>query len=341
RVMVNRIWMHLFGEGLVRSPNNWGTTGESPTHPELLDHLAIRFMDHRWSIKSLVRDIVLTDTYQRDSKFNEENFEIDAENRLLWRANPRQLDAEALRDSMLAISGRLDLKQPLASVVTTVGNQRVGRQVNQNIFDPNDPYRSIYLPVLRNLVPDSLAVFNFPESSATTAKREETNVPSQALYMMNSRFVTTRSHEMAKQLVKDFDSTNERIRAAFLQAYGRRPTASEVRASTRFFSQFDAIAEKAREEQAAAIRRNMAGRGGRNGRRGRAQQQVRDALERRIRERMTEQMQQDDSMMSESRGYFNPRRFFTDAAPKLTGDELTLTLFCQSLLASAEFRILN
>jgi hypothetical protein len=342
RVFANRVWMHLFGEGLVRSPNNWGTTGESPTHPELLDHLAVRFMAHQWSIKSLIRDIVLTDAYQRSSDFDDANYEIDAENKLLWRASPRQLDAEALRDAMLAVSGKLNLKQPLASVVTTVGDKRVGRQLDQNVFDPEDPYRSIYLPVLRNLVPDSLAVFNFPDSQVTTAKREETNVPSQALYLMNSQFVTDRSRDMARRLAKENASTNDRIKAAFLEAYGRRPTSTELRVSTRFFARFDSFTDNEEEPQREnvrdLIRKRAASRRGGNRNGARSNQGAN-------RNRQRGDSMQGDSMMDEGMagggGNYARFRFQRNAAPKLTGDELKLMLFCQSLLASAEFRILN
>jgi hypothetical protein len=124
--MVNRIWLHLFGEGLVTSPNNWGLTGHKPTHPKLLDHLAIRFMAENWSVKKLIRTIVLSDSYQRSSRMDLLNYQVDPDNKLLWRANSRPLDAEALRDTILTAGGGLDLKRPYGSQVSAFGDNRVG-----------------------------------------------------------------------------------------------------------------------------------------------------------------------------------------------------------------------
>src|SRR5205814_3732701 len=112
RVMVNRVWRHLFGAGIVRTVDNFGTTGERPSHPELLDHLAVRFVADGWSVKKLVREIVLSRTYCQASTYNERAFRADPENRLLWRVEKRRLDAEAIRHAMLAVSGELDPARP-------------------------------------------------------------------------------------------------------------------------------------------------------------------------------------------------------------------------------------
>jgi len=125
RVMVNRIWMHLIGAGIVRSTENFGVTGEPPSHPELLDYLALRFIDSGWSVKSLIRDIVTSRTYRISSEYNEAHHQVDPDNQLVWRANPRRLDAEAIRDAMLSISGELDTKPPNASLVAALGYTRV------------------------------------------------------------------------------------------------------------------------------------------------------------------------------------------------------------------------
>ncbi len=121
RVMVNRIWMHLLGNGIVRSPENFGATGTAPTHPELLDYLALEFMDNGWSVKKLIREIVLSRIYRTSSHFNPEAFAVDPENTLFWRIDPKRLEAEAIRDAMLAVSGELDRQRPRASVVGKAG----------------------------------------------------------------------------------------------------------------------------------------------------------------------------------------------------------------------------
>ncbi|MFK7768572.1 MAG: PSD1 and planctomycete cytochrome C domain-containing protein [Mariniblastus sp.] len=125
RVMVNRVWQHLLGNGIVRTPENFGVTGQLPTHPELLDHLAIEFVENDWSVKRLVKSIVMSRTYRMTSKFDQEKFEADPENKLLWRVDPKRLDAEALRDSILAISGQLDAQRPRGSVVSKAGDASV------------------------------------------------------------------------------------------------------------------------------------------------------------------------------------------------------------------------
>ncbi len=125
RVMVNRIWKHLIGKGIVTSMENFGTTGQPPSHPELLDHLAVRFVESGWSVKALIREIVTSRVYRMASTFNERHHELDPDNALVWRANPRRIDAEALRDAMLSISGELDFDRPRASVVAQAGYTRV------------------------------------------------------------------------------------------------------------------------------------------------------------------------------------------------------------------------
>ena len=148
RVAANRIWHHLFGAGLVRTVDDFGRQGEPPSHPELLDYLAARFMAVNWSFKRMIREIVLSRTYQLSSEHREEAFRADPENRLLWRMNRRRLDVEALRDSLLAISGQLDLS-PAESMVAHLPDQATG------VGDkPHKPFesvrRSVYLPVIRN-----------------------------------------------------------------------------------------------------------------------------------------------------------------------------------------------
>lgn len=297
RVMVNRIWLKLIGEGLVASPNDWGVQGRKPTHPELLDQLAIQFMNNGWSIKQMVRSIVLTATYQRSSQFDAANYERDPDNKLLWRAHPRRLDAESIRDSILAIGGGIDLKRPYASPVTETGDKRVGQTVDQARLTNGARYRSVYLPILRDDLPDVLDLFDFADPNVSQPKREPTNVPAQALYMMNNSLVLTEAVAMAKKLNQQFPDQPSQFRHAFLLAYGRQPDEADMQAITQFIRSYQPVA------QVAANRPGPFQRG---------------------------------------RGKGGPRGPSSAAAiPTMTDAEQTLAVFCQSLMASAEFRLLN
>jgi hypothetical protein len=205
RVMVNRVWRHLFGAGLVSTVDNFGITGSPPTHPELLDDLAVQFVREGWSLKSAVRSIVLTRTYRQSSNYRADAFQRDPDNRLLWRANKRRLPAEAIRDAMLGASGELDRRRPLGSLVgKEIGDAPVSL-IGLNANLPTDldgsRHRSVYLPILRDRLPDVLDLFDFAEPSLVTGDRQTTNVPVQALYLMNSPFVQQRSIALAKRLL--------------------------------------------------------------------------------------------------------------------------------------------
>ena len=252
RVMVNRVWMHLFGKGIVASPNNFGTTGQAPTHPELLDHLAMEFMASGWSVKSLIRDIVLSQTYQMSSEFDSSNYQIDPDNNLIWRANQRRLDAEAIRDSMLAVGGNLDLARPRGSLVSETGDARIGQILQPETFDKPSVKRSVYLPIVRDAVPESLALFDFAEPGLVAGNRESTNVPSQALYLMNNTFVSNQAKSMGATLLERFDNPKQRVGYAFLQTYGRPPTDEEIKSCIDFFQKFmPAAARESGSRQAA------------------------------------------------------------------------------------------
>lgn len=183
RVMVNRIWHWLFGAGLVASVDNFGTMGTPPTNPALLDHLATRLVANRWSLKATIRDIVLSRTYQLASTYDETNFTIDPQNAFLWRQNKRRLDAEYIRDAMLAASGQLDLKPPVGSAVALAKDGPIGStggfvRINEDLFiNATANYRSVYLPIVRDLLPDALAVFDYSDASLVMGAREQTNVP--------------------------------------------------------------------------------------------------------------------------------------------------------------------
>lgn len=209
RVAVNRIWLALFGEGLVRTPDNFGLTGQTPTHPELLDHLATRFRQQGWSIKWLVRDLVTSQAWQRDSRPSEPARKRDPENQLLSHANLRRLAAEPLRDTLLALSGRLD---------ASLYGPPAGRQ--------NDhPRRSVYTTVHRNSLNPFLDTFDAPVPFATKGRRDATNVPAQSLTMLNDPFVADCARGWVRQLA-DLAS-NERVEAMFRQALGRLPSKAQ------------------------------------------------------------------------------------------------------------------
>lgn len=239
RVIVNRVWRHLLGAGLVQTVDNFGFSGERPSHPELLDTLAVRFMGDGWSIKKLVREIALSRTYRQASAYREDAFRADPDNRWLWRASKRRLDAEAIRDAMLVVAGELDAARPAGSLVAT---QIGDRPISLIGLDPKIPadldgsrHRSVYLPVLRDRLPDVLDLFDFAEPSLVTGDRETTNVPVQALYLMNSPFVQSRANALSNRLLRESNRHEERLRQAFVICFGRAPDADETKLAAAFF----------------------------------------------------------------------------------------------------------
>jgi len=249
RVMANRVWQHLFGEGIVRTADNFGATGAQPSHPELLDYLATRFMADGWSVKKLVRSVVLSHAYQISSTFDQKNYAADPDNALLWRANQRRLDAEAIRDAMLTASGQLDLKPATGSVIEKIGDAYVGKAIRPSSFTADSKKRSVYMPIVRDFVPDILGLFDFAEPSLVVANRDVTNVPSQALFMLNSPFVFAQSEQMARRLLNDKDvEDNRRINSAYLLALSRSPTEAEHARAEQFLSR---ITQEAQGKSAA------------------------------------------------------------------------------------------
>jgi mono/diheme cytochrome c family protein len=238
RVMANRVWRHLFGTGLVRTTDNFGFSGERPSHPELLDHLALKFMDSGWSVKALVREIVLSRSYRQASTYRADCFEKDPDNRLLWRANKRRLDAEVIRDSMLAVSGLLDTSRRPASLVAELDSQSVSIMgFNKRIPADLDAShrRSVYLPVIRDHLPDVLEQFDFAAPTLVTGDRDVTNVPLQALYLMNGTFVQEQAAALAARVIKDSPTERDRIRRAFMLCFNRAPDAVETKLAEDFF----------------------------------------------------------------------------------------------------------
>ncbi|MBI2479630.1 MAG: DUF1553 domain-containing protein, partial [Planctomycetia bacterium] len=235
RVIVNRVWYHLLGEGIVRSVDNFGELGERPTHPELLDYLADRFVrassdrGFGWSIKRLVREITLSRVYQMSSDHDEAAWQADPENQLLWRANRRRLPAEAIRDSMLAISGQLDLS-PGGSPVQGLGVLVTNNSADADSYVSKESQRrSLYLPIIRNELPASLTVFDFADPDLVVGKRPVTNVPAQALLMMNSPFVMNCAEQTAQQLLAVEGQTSEQlVTETYRFTLSRVPSTAEV-----------------------------------------------------------------------------------------------------------------
>jgi Protein of unknown function (DUF1549)/Protein of unknown function (DUF1553)/Planctomycete cytochrome C len=256
RVMANRVWLHLFGRGLVPTSDNFGAAGQPPTHPELLDHLALTFMNDGWSVKKLVKRVVMSHAYQLDSKFDRAAFEIDPDNALVWRMSPRRMDAESLRDSMLAVSGQLDTTPPIGSVVARAGEgpaggagplgRGPGANIVQAINDPRNTQRSVYLPIVRDNLPEALALFDAPDPSLITADRPTTTVPSQGLFLLNNPFVIRSSEAAADRLLKGTTTDTERIRTAYLSFYGRPPSDKELTTAEKFLGSYKAQLAKDR-----------------------------------------------------------------------------------------------
>ncbi|HBN79368.1 MAG TPA: hypothetical protein DD473_26825 [Planctomycetaceae bacterium] len=235
RVIVNRIWHWLFGKGLVESVDNFGTTGTLPSNPELLDHLASEFVADGWSIKRLIRRIILSRVYQLGSTYDDANYAIDPDNKLLWKANDRRLDAETIRDSILAASGQLKLEPVTGSLIANAGDGPVGGDRFQaireeEIVSAGGDSRSLYLPIARNVQPEALAIFDFADPSGVLGARDTTIVPPQSLYMLNGDFVDEQAKTMAIRVMKESDFTSRFSQACRL-AYCREPYAEELAAA--------------------------------------------------------------------------------------------------------------
>jgi hypothetical protein len=263
---------------LVRDPDNFGASGTSPTHPELLDFMAIEFMKNSWSVKQMIRSIATSRVYRLSSSYDPTRFELDPENHWIARANSKRLDAEAIRDAMLAVSGQLDLKPPKASLIATFGSTVMGPNGPQNIplllanaTNPNDPNastranamrnmmgqggfrnpnanvfetpnykRSVYLPVARNALPRALV-----------GEREVSNTAEQALYMLNNPFVVELSDALARKAMKQSKEPRQQMVHAFQLVYGRPPSGDEMKAANRFYRQSNETRTSGKKDEAA------------------------------------------------------------------------------------------
>ena len=221
RVWVNRVWLHHFGEGLVTTPSDFGLRSDPPSHPELLDWLATRFVEDGWSTKALHRRIVLSHTYRQASRDRAGGRRVDPENRLLWRANPRRLGFEATRDAILAVSGRLDL---------AMGGRSVALDSVEGVYR-----RTVYGVVRRLELPGVFKTFDFPDPHAHCPRRQPTTVPQQALHLMNdARVIDLARHLAGRAEVAGREDPDERIRALYRLVYGRAPAPEELALGLRF-----------------------------------------------------------------------------------------------------------
>lgn len=234
RVMANRVWQHLLGIGIVRTPDNFGVNGTPPSDPELLDYLAAVFMEDGWSVKRLIRRIVLTRTYQLSTAHHPQNYQVDPDNIYLWKHSRKRLEAEVIRDAILAASGTIQLERPKGSVVTMHGGKLIQDSLTPDkIHKPSD-HRSVYLPILRNGLPEVLEVFDMADPSLVVGQRSVTIVPAQDLYLMNNPFVLEKSEKFAQRILQDSDDDNGRIEVAYQAALSRLPTSTEQQKALSF-----------------------------------------------------------------------------------------------------------
>ena len=261
RVMVNRIWQHHFGRGLVATSGNFGTRGEPPSHPELLDWLASRFVESGWSVKAVHRWIVLSNTYQQSGFADPKAQKADAEGLWLSTFPRRRLSAEELRDAMLAVSGQLDrVPGSNESGEFLVGKaENINAMIMPNRVSADDPFyttfakRSIYLPIVRNMLPDVLALFDAADPNGVTAQRNETTVASQSLFLLNSPFVREQSLAFAERLLSDSSHTDEqKIDLAHRLAFGRTASAEEQSAAKEYLAAYLKAISKSNNPQLAA-----------------------------------------------------------------------------------------
>ena len=252
RVIVNRVWQHHFGTGLVATSDNLGFRGERPSHPELLDWLAERFVRDGWSLKKLHRRILLSAVYSVSCAATGEGLARDPANRLLGRANRRRLDAETLRDSLLAVSGRLDRRVGGGESGELLFQEGEVIDKSRDYFRPNriqadhpvfitSRRRSLYLPVIRNAAPDIFALFDGADSNGVTAVRNDTTVASQALFLLNHPFVREQAHHFARRLLELPGEDAARVSAAYRDALGREPDAAESEQVRRYLDAHQAL----------------------------------------------------------------------------------------------------
>ena len=253
RVMVNRIWHHIFGKGLVATVDNFGAQGKLPTHPELLDYLALKFQNEGWSIKKMIRLMLHSNTFKRSTIKDGSLSDKDPTNLLLAAYPLRRIEAEAIRDGILKASGSLNQKMfgpPVATYLTEFMQGR-GRPKTSGPLDGNGR-RSIYLEVRRNFLEPMMITFDMPIPFSTFGNRNVTNVPAQALIIMNDPFVEEQAEAMAKRLLSEDGLTfNDKIAWIYLRSFGRAPGEDELAKASDFITMLTAqtIAESDKEQE--------------------------------------------------------------------------------------------
>jgi len=330
RVYANRVWQHLFGTGLVSTVDNFGSTGDTPANPELLDYLAQDLIRNGWSTKHLVREILLTRAYQLGADTPKGYRDVDPADRLVWRHAPRRLEAEEIRDTILQSAGTLNLNPPHGSptMALRVIEMRDDGPVVHSVLKAADrsPYRSIYLPQLRGEVPRPLAAFDPVTQTLVSGQREETTVPTQALFLLNSPFVREQSLLLSNDLLSDrHASDSDRIRTTFLRVLGREPGKPEIERVKSFIPHYAATWDKAHPAKAQLIAASLtAGKG-------KPQETPADVT--------------DGIVRSDSLGQDDPddtSKQFADETPPVvvpdTAQQAAWAAFVQSLYGSAEFQ---
>jgi hypothetical protein len=262
RVAVNRIWQYHFGKGIVKTPSDFGATGDRPSHPELLDWLATEFVKRGWSWKAMHRLILLSNTYRQSSSFNEQAAALDPENRLLWRMNPRRLEAEPLRDSILAVSGKLNPEMFGPGIYPRIDPDVINTGSRPrwplNAKDDHDVWRrSVYIFVKRSVILPLIEVFDCPATVVSGPSRAVSTVSPQALALMNNEFVLRQARFFAERAAKEAGADKRaQVIRAFEIALNRRPNAKEIEWSLSFLkSQAEGYARgKDEEPETSALR---------------------------------------------------------------------------------------
>jgi hypothetical protein len=238
-VIVNRVWQHHFGRGIVATPSNFGIRGEPPSHPELLDWLTAWFISRGWSIKDLQRQILLSRTYQLSSEFDRQNALIDPGNRWLWHYQRSRLDAESIRDSMLSVSGQLDLRQAPAHPFPPI---ETWSWTQHNAFKEAyaSQHRSVFVMTQRLVKHPYLAIFDGPDTNTSTDVRPHSTVPTQALFLMNNPFVEAQAQAFARRLTVEERDPKLRLDRAWEIAWGRPPVPREIDRAKRYLESYSA-----------------------------------------------------------------------------------------------------
>jgi hypothetical protein len=244
RVMVNRLWQHLFGRGIVRTPDDFGVNGDKPTHPELLDHLAVRFVEGKWSMKQMIRTIMLSRTYRLSSRGDATKETADGPNDFFWRMNVRRLEVEAIRDTMFFVAGTLTFDRPEGTQVAGYGGK--GRETWLRSLTPDDaPYRMVYLPAMRSKLSPMHETFDFPDPSQIKGQREVTTVAPQALFFLNGELAIDLARSAAERLLEeDHKDDTARVHTAYLRVLGRKADADEAKDALAMMKSLDADGAK-------------------------------------------------------------------------------------------------